>query len=97
MSKPCKYCGLNIDWGYADERWVTLVPIGEDSGLDRQFQDENGILRASHKQVCSFRGSESIRLSRLAKTIKGSDLPKPRVDPETGEVLPLTLTDTNQS
>lgn len=45
----CKYCHGKMDWGQLDDKWVKLVPIGEDVGMDRTHQDENGVLRAQHK------------------------------------------------
>lgn len=94
MTKPCKYCDAPIDWGFADGRWIAIVPIGSDTELDREYQDENGILRASHKQVCIFKGRETVRLSRLARTVPAATLPKQKIDEETGELLPITLNDT---
>jgi len=93
MTKPCKYCDKPIDWGYSGERWITLVPVGEDEGLDREFQDEQGNLRASHKQVCIFKGRESLRVSRLARIIPANELPETKIDNDTGEILPFTLND----
>jgi hypothetical protein len=94
MSKPCKYCDKPIEWGYAGDRWIALVPLGQDEGLDREFQDEKGNLRASHRQLCVFTGSESLRISRLAKIVEAKDLPPPKVDNDTGEILPYTIKDT---
>lgn len=97
MTKPCKYCDKPIDWGFSGERWIALVPIGEDAGLDREFQDEQGNLRASHRQVCIFKGRESLRVSRLAKIIEAKDLPEPKIDDDTGEILPINLGDVKKS
>lgn len=74
----CKFCGKPFSWGQLDGRWKPLVPVGDDDGLDRSFQDEMGNLRADHGLVCVRIGGPSVRISKLARPIKGSDvLPSP--------------------
>jgi hypothetical protein len=84
----CKFCSKPFAWGNAEGKWVPLVPIGQDEGLDRAFQDENGALRAAHRVVCVIPGGPTVRISNLARAIPAGDvLPvKPPVDQETGEI-----------
>jgi hypothetical protein len=84
----CKFCSKPFAWGNADGKWVPLVPVGADEGLDRAFQDENGALRAAHRLVCVIPGGPTVRVSNLARPIPAGDvLPvKPQVDPDTGEI-----------
>lgn len=83
----CKYCGQKFAWGNADGRWVGLVPLGEEGGLERAYQDEDGNLRAAHRLVCS--GPGSVRIAKLAKPIPAcSVMPSSAesIDPDTGEI-----------
>lgn len=48
--KHCKFCDQPMQWGREGDRWIALVPVGMDDGLDRTHQDEDGNLRAKH--VC---------------------------------------------
>jgi hypothetical protein len=83
----CKYCGVPFTWGNDGERWVPLVPAGQEAALDRTFQDENGLLRAAHRDICVGFGP-SVKVAKLAKKIKAAEIAgewsKP--DPATGEV-----------
>jgi hypothetical protein len=86
----CKFCHGEMQWGNFDGKWVPLVPVGLDDGLDRAYQDENGALRAAHRLVCTHKYG-SVQIVRLPQPVSGSALvgnwSKP--DPETGEVHPL--------
>jgi hypothetical protein len=71
----CKFCGKPFQWGKTEEGWVPLEPIESHEGMDRQFQDENGILRADHRSgSCINRGGPAIRAVRLARAIPASDI-----------------------
>lgn len=71
----CKYCQQPFAWGRTDDSWVPLVPIGSDEGLDRRYQDENGALRAGHRDICTgAQGGPTVRVSLLAKTIEAKDI-----------------------
>lgn len=48
----CKFCGVMFVWGKNADKFVPLVPIGEDESLERSYQDENGVLRAQHSLIC---------------------------------------------
>jgi hypothetical protein len=89
----CKFCGKPFDWGSSDGRWVPLAPLNESDGLDRQYQDENGALRAEHRQLCIDRGGPTVRVSRLARPILASEVigPVKLIDPDTGEVTNVAI------
>lgn len=71
----CKFCGLAFAWGQKDDGgFVPLVPVGEDENLERSFQDENGVLRANHQDICTRRGGPTVKIVRLAKKVKGGDI-----------------------
>lgn len=70
----CKFCGVPFAWGNADGKWIALIPIGEEGNHDRAYQDENGILRAGHKLVCTQVGGHSVRIAVLAKAIPAKDV-----------------------
>jgi hypothetical protein len=88
----CKFCGKPFAWGNDGERWVPLIPVEEHAGYDRQFQDENGMLRAAHHQVCVHQGGPAVRVARLAVKVPASDVidgwSKP--DDDDGVVVPRT-------
>lgn len=82
----CKRCGMTIDWGVEGDRFIPLVPIGEDEDLEKLFRDENMVPRAVHFLVCK---SRPVILTRLAKPLKPKrkeTAKKETVDPETGEI-----------
>lgn len=72
----CKFCNAPMSWGFdeAADKWVPLVPIGDDEGMDRTFVDGDGVLRASHRAVCTNRGGPSVKITKLRQPIKGSDV-----------------------
>lgn len=64
----CYTCGGPFDWGYDNHttRWVQLEPLASHDDLDRTFQDENGALRADHRERHE---SSSVNVQRLAKKV----------------------------
>lgn len=89
----CKFCLKAFSWGQKDDgRFVPLVPIEDDAGMDRTYQDEDGVLRAEHWLVCVRRGGRTVRVSKLAKPIAANEVldirkqPKEHIDPDTGEI-----------
>lgn len=91
----CKYCQTPMAWGEFNGRWVGLVPVGEDAGLDRAYQDENGMLRAAHALVCTRLGGAAVRVVKLARPVLAENAPEfpdppttyvETIDPETGEI-----------
>ncbi len=97
----CKFCNVTFAWGRddANEKWVPLIPVGDEGEFDRTFQDEGGNLRAHHHLVCVNRGGPTVRVTKLARSVKASDIigqPTPpsfkekypeKIDPETGEIF----------
>ena len=67
---PCKHCGAEIDWGFdgAHNRWVPLEPVATQDDLPRTFLDENGVLRADHRDRHK-RGASGVNVTRLDKKI----------------------------
>lgn len=82
----CKHCKKPLEWGrdHQNERFVPLIPINDHDSFDKTFQDENGVLRATHWQVCTQR--RAIGITKLARPVKGKK-PKTYTDPDTGEIL----------
>lgn len=72
----CKYCYQPMSWGMdAGGKYVALVPIELHDGLPRTFQDENGVLRASHRDVCTAeRGAPLVRVARLAVKVQPENI-----------------------
>lgn len=70
----CNYCGAPMDWAWDEitKRWVPLEPEGSDGDLDKSFADENGVLRADHRDRC--RG-KTINVRRLAKRVPADPTP----------------------
>lgn len=85
----CKFCGVAFAWGQKDDgKYVPLVPLGEEGDLVRNYQDENGVLRAEHALVCKHKGGPTVRVSRLARSVKGSDvLPSAWTPPDKDGVI----------
>lgn len=80
----CKRCGMAMDWGIEGDRFIPLVPLGQDDELDKTFRDENFQLRAVHFLVCK---SKAIGLTRLASPVKGKKkTKKEHIDPDSGEI-----------
>jgi hypothetical protein len=91
----CKFCGAAFAWGQDGDRWVPLVPLGDEAELPREFQDHLGNFRASHRLVCTNRGGATVKVERLAKAVAAADiLPsvKPKVEkPEDPISCPTTV------
>lgn len=90
----CKYCNLPMQWGRVEERWVPLVPIGDDHGLERAYQDEDGNLRAAHKLVCTSPGGAAIKATRLPRPVPASAIAGGWSRPdEDGVIVPVPSKD----
>jgi hypothetical protein len=65
----CKTCGGQLDWGFDEGtgKWVPLEPIEKHDDLPRRFQDENGVLRADHRD--RHGGSKQVNVTRLTREI----------------------------
>lgn len=89
----CKYCQKPFTWGRTEDRWVPLVPLGEDDHLDRAYQDEDGNLRASHRAICVVPGGAPVRVVQLARKVPAASVMPPArqevasVDQDTGEIM----------
>lgn len=66
----CNRCGAEIDWGFDLEygRWIPLEPVATHDDLPRTFCDENGTLRADHRDRHKKDGS-GVNVSRLEKKV----------------------------
>lgn len=81
----CKFCGKPFAWGISDGKYVPLVPIADHDDMVRSFQDENGVLRAEHRQICVIAGGPTVRVARLARPVQPEDIlptKKPVRNPE---------------
>lgn len=65
----CQGCGGNFQWALVDDRWVLLEPIATHNDLDRKYVDEDGILRADHRDRHDDPALRSVVASRLAKRV----------------------------
>jgi hypothetical protein len=72
--KICEYCKAEAEWAFNDQtqRWVLLVPVGQDEGLERAFVDSDGKLRAAHREVCTNKGEPRITVTKLDRPIPGA-------------------------
>lgn len=66
----CKTCGEPIDWCTQDGKWIPLEPIASHGDLDRSFVDEDGILRADHRDR---HRRPAVVITRLDKKVKAKD------------------------
>jgi hypothetical protein len=87
----CKYCQKPFQWGRTDDRWVPLVPVADQAGLELLYQDENGVLRAPHAQVCVRTGG-SVHITRLPQKVKFIESTSFHIDPQTGEIREVETT-----
>lgn len=69
----CKKCGVEFQWAVDGDRWVLFVPVGEEGNLDRSYVDENGLLRADHRDIC-VGGGGTLNAHRLERRIKASEV-----------------------
>lgn len=66
----CKYCNLSFDWAHSNGKFVLLVPIGEDTELERAFIDADGVYRADHRLLCTNKNKgDTTSVVRLLKPI----------------------------
>lgn len=71
----CKFCEQPFDWARnATDKWVTLVPVGYEEGLIRDYQDDEGQLRSSHNQVCNRNYTPTVRVTKLVSPIIPPDV-----------------------
>jgi hypothetical protein len=66
----CRECGSEMDWGYIGDKWIPLEPTHLHGDLDRRYKDENGALRADHRDRHGGDFSEPpVALERLPKKV----------------------------
>lgn len=82
----CKFCGAKIEWGMMAERYVPLVPVGEDDGMERTMADEHGVLRASHRAACTSPYTPAVRVQKL-RTPVPADMVLPSISKHTEQIL----------
>jgi hypothetical protein len=70
-----------MDWGYDGKsgRFVPLEPLETDMDLDKSFRDENGVLRADHRERC---GGMPLHVERLSKKVPAALQPDPEPEPD---------------
>lgn len=68
MTTACKRCGLPIEWGFDErtQKWVPLEPEESHGDMQRTFVDENGVLRADHRDR---HGNGSVMVTRLDRKV----------------------------
>lgn len=69
----CTSCGAEFEWGFHDGAWVLLEPIATHADLDRTYVDEDGVLRADHRDRHP-RGS-TVNVERLDRKVRVADVP----------------------
>jgi hypothetical protein len=78
----CKYCGKTFAWGKLVDRWIPLIPVGEEGDLPRTYQDEKGDFRTAHSEVCVER-IPTVELVKLAAPLEAASiLPRLRPSPK---------------
>jgi hypothetical protein len=69
----CNGCGGVFEWGFHDGKWVLLEPAATHDDLDRTYVDENGVLRADHRD--RHPRGETVNVERLSNKVKVADVP----------------------
>ena len=67
----CKTCGSEIQFGFVDGAWIPFEPIDTHDDMDRGYLDENGILRADHRDRHS--NLPSLSAIRLDERVRAKD------------------------
>lgn len=85
----CKFCAALMTWGQTSEgSFIPLIPIGEEGEASRDYQDEAGLLRSTHRQVCTNRAGPLVRVSKLARSIEAKDIvPLPTLSEHVEQLL----------
>lgn len=78
----CRTCGSEFQWGRVDGTWVPLEPVTTHDGMDRTYVDENGVLRADHRDRHSGGASvNAIRLDVKVPADKAAEVEQAEVGP----------------
>lgn len=67
----CKGCGAHFQWGFVDGKWVPLEPVETHDDLDKTYVDENGVLRADHRDR---HGTQSVNVMRLDQKVRAEPI-----------------------
>lgn len=70
----CKHCEKDMEWARLEERWIPLIPIGQENEHARTHVDNSGHLRTLHKVVCVEHHS-MVQISLLAEPVRLCDMP----------------------
>lgn len=68
----CRGCGETFDWGFCDGKWVPLEPVESHDDLDRTYIDEDGELRADHRDRHPH--GRSVNVTRLDAKVRADDV-----------------------
>lgn len=71
----CRGCGATFQWGYCNGKWIPLEPVESHGDLDRSYVDENGVLRADHRDRHPL--GVSVNVKRLDNKVKAQDAADP--------------------
>lgn len=78
-------CGQAFQWGYCDNQWVLLEPIGSHDDLDKSYMDADGTPRADHRDRHDALGP-AITVTRLQRRIKAEvEIADDPIDPVSTE------------
>ncbi|WCD44242.1 hypothetical protein Lumi_103 [Xylophilus phage Lumi] len=84
----CKFCNKLFVWGRTEDAWVPLVPSGEEGELPLTHVDEDGVLRASHRAICTGY-TAAVKVMKLAVPVQHKDvLPSARPPQRDEEISP---------
>jgi hypothetical protein len=64
----CRGCGAAFQWGFCDGKWVPLEPINTHEGMDRAYVDEDGVLRADHRD--RHESGATVNVTRLDRKVR---------------------------
>jgi len=83
----CKFCNALMSWGQApDGRFIPLIPLGDEGEADRDYQDGDGILRSTHRLVCTNKAGPLVQITKLARNVRAKDV-LPAMHEHVAEVL----------
>jgi hypothetical protein len=89
----CNQCGAIVQWAWIGDSWAPLEPITTHDDLDRTYMDENGVLRADHRDRHEQHYT-SVNAVRLRKKVPGQKLANPaeeqRITEEAKKEINLT-------
>lgn len=69
---------MPFTWGNLDGKWIPLEPVETHEDLARTYVDENGELRADHRD--RHPDGASVNIERLSRKIPAEEVPDVEVD-----------------